>query len=262
MPTFIHTNSPFHTVSLAGAAAQYYHSDLSIWLSVDPMVDKYPNLSPYTYCTDNPVRLVDEDGAEIWIPEVDEKGNVTYTAEKGDDHDSFVKQFNTQGKSREIFKNAGLGINSGNVKEGDVIKGDAVKKATGNEVLKGNWWNMTKRQKAAQLIFAINHSKKHGDGSGTLDFNNYASGFETTSSEQFSNFSLPTKCGLVKVRNLSIWFTTSNTCSYNIPMVSQSAIDYINKYDFRFPKPGSKRSMFMFSIDNQYNEAFQTLFVK
>ena len=62
MPTFIHTNSPFHTVSLAGAAARYYNSDLSIWISVDPMVDKYPNLSPYTYCTDNPVRLVDPDG--------------------------------------------------------------------------------------------------------------------------------------------------------------------------------------------------------
>ena len=42
--------------------ARYYHSDLSIWISVDPLSDKYPNLSPYTYCADNPVRLVDEDG--------------------------------------------------------------------------------------------------------------------------------------------------------------------------------------------------------
>ena len=29
------------------------------------MVDKYPNLSPYTYCANNPVRLVDEEGKEI-----------------------------------------------------------------------------------------------------------------------------------------------------------------------------------------------------
>ena len=48
-------------------SARYYNSDLSIWLSVDPMVDKYPNLSPYNYCADNPVRLVDEDGKEVWI---------------------------------------------------------------------------------------------------------------------------------------------------------------------------------------------------
>jgi RHS repeat-associated protein len=44
--------------------ARYYHSDLSIWLSVDPMSDKYPNLTPYNYCANNPVILVDPDGRE------------------------------------------------------------------------------------------------------------------------------------------------------------------------------------------------------
>ena len=58
------------------SAAQYYpsaplrnrNSSLSIWLSVDPLVGKYPNLSPYTYCAGNPVSLVDEDGKEIGPP--------------------------------------------------------------------------------------------------------------------------------------------------------------------------------------------------
>ena len=47
--------------------------DLSIWLSVDPMSDKYPGLSPYVYCGNNPVKLVDPNGEEIWI--VGEDGN-------------------------------------------------------------------------------------------------------------------------------------------------------------------------------------------
>ena len=47
--------------------SRYYNSDLSIWLSVDPMSDKYPSLSPYVYCADNPVKLVDPNGAEIVI---------------------------------------------------------------------------------------------------------------------------------------------------------------------------------------------------
>ena len=47
--------------------SRYYSSDLSIWLSVDPMSDKYPSLSPYVYCSDNPVRLVDPDGEEIYV---------------------------------------------------------------------------------------------------------------------------------------------------------------------------------------------------
>ena len=42
--------------------ARYYSSDLSIWLSVDPMSDKYPSLSPYVYCANNPVKLVDPNG--------------------------------------------------------------------------------------------------------------------------------------------------------------------------------------------------------
>jgi RHS repeat-associated protein len=45
--------------------SRYYSSDLSIWLSVDPMADKYSSLSPYTYCANNPVKLVDPKGEEI-----------------------------------------------------------------------------------------------------------------------------------------------------------------------------------------------------
>ena len=45
--------------------ARYYDSDiLTGWLSVDPMADKYPGLSPYAYCAWNPVKLVDPDGEE------------------------------------------------------------------------------------------------------------------------------------------------------------------------------------------------------
>ncbi|HBG70077.1 MAG: hypothetical protein A2W93_10085 [Bacteroidetes bacterium GWF2_43_63] len=45
--------------------ARYYDSDLSVWLSVDPMSDDYQNLSPFAYCANNPVMLVDPDGMKI-----------------------------------------------------------------------------------------------------------------------------------------------------------------------------------------------------
>ncbi|MBO7201444.1 MAG: RHS repeat-associated core domain-containing protein, partial [Bacteroidales bacterium] len=49
--------------------ARYYDSDiLTGWLSVDPMADKYPALSPYAYCAWNPVKLVDPDGREVDDP--------------------------------------------------------------------------------------------------------------------------------------------------------------------------------------------------
>ena len=53
--------------SLPHPSERHYNSDLSIWLSVDPMSDKYPSMSPYTYCANNPVKLVDPDGREVWI---------------------------------------------------------------------------------------------------------------------------------------------------------------------------------------------------
>ena len=49
--------------------ARYYDSGLSIWLSVDPMSDKYPSMSPYNYCANNPVKLIDPDGMEIFDTE-------------------------------------------------------------------------------------------------------------------------------------------------------------------------------------------------
>ena len=53
--------------------ARYYDSDiLTSWLSVDPMADKYPNISPYAYCAWNPVKLVDPDGEEIDISALSE----------------------------------------------------------------------------------------------------------------------------------------------------------------------------------------------
>ena len=47
--------------------ARYYSSTLGIWLSVDPLSDKYPSLSPYVYCADNPMRVVDPKGDTLVI---------------------------------------------------------------------------------------------------------------------------------------------------------------------------------------------------
>ena len=45
--------------------ARFYDSDLSgLFLSIDPMADKYSSLSPYAYCAWNPMKLLDPDGRE------------------------------------------------------------------------------------------------------------------------------------------------------------------------------------------------------
>jgi len=41
------------------------HELMTGWLSIDPMADKYPSISPYAYCAWNPIRLIDPDGREV-----------------------------------------------------------------------------------------------------------------------------------------------------------------------------------------------------
>ena len=69
--------------------SRYYSSDLSIWLSVDPMSAKYPSLSPYVYCANNPVKLVDPNGEDIW--EIDEEGRIVNHYKSYTKNDVFYK---------------------------------------------------------------------------------------------------------------------------------------------------------------------------
>ena len=52
--------------------SRYYSSDLSVWLSVDPMSDQYPYQSGYVYCGNNPIKVIDPNGEDEW--EFDECG--------------------------------------------------------------------------------------------------------------------------------------------------------------------------------------------
>ena len=42
--------------------ARYYDPRISIWLSVDSEFEEFPNASPYNYCLQSPLNLVDPDG--------------------------------------------------------------------------------------------------------------------------------------------------------------------------------------------------------
>ena len=43
------------------------HELMTMWLSVDPMADKYPNNSPYNYCMGNPIKVMDPDGMDTLV---------------------------------------------------------------------------------------------------------------------------------------------------------------------------------------------------
>ena len=47
--------------------ARYYASPLYNWTSVDPLSDKFPQISPYAYCNWNPIKFIDPDGKAIHV---------------------------------------------------------------------------------------------------------------------------------------------------------------------------------------------------
>ena len=77
--------------------ARYYWSRYSIFESVDPLVDKFIDNTPYMYCLGNPIVFFDPDGLSTYT---DVDGNVT---EVRDDNDLGVYRWNPQTEQYDIM---------------------------------------------------------------------------------------------------------------------------------------------------------------
>ena len=85
--------------------ARYYNSDLSLWLSVDPMSDKYPSLSPYNYCEFNPLKYIDPDGQEKIIRFRTQKPD-SYTYQGKSIFKRYSQDLNIYSKNQRLFNQA------------------------------------------------------------------------------------------------------------------------------------------------------------
>ncbi len=50
--------------NLTNFGARYLDMKTSLWLTIDPLAEKFPNQSPYAFCNNNPVYFVDPNGME------------------------------------------------------------------------------------------------------------------------------------------------------------------------------------------------------
>jgi RHS repeat-associated protein len=115
--------------------ARYYTSDLSIWLSVDPMSDKLPSLTPYNYCMNNPVKLIDPNGEIPW-PIAKNFNNAIRQIISGM-YRNFDGQFHG---ATDIVHNT----NTGNISGGTVVAThNGVVTQSGKSKTAGNWIQIT-----------------------------------------------------------------------------------------------------------------------
>ena len=105
--------------------SRYYSSELSIWLSVDPQASKYPSLSPYVYCANNPVKLVDPNGEDWYENEL--TGDVYYSKDyrKGDEKELSGEGWKWMGDNN-MFGQSADDVISANLDKADVYtQGDS-----------------------------------------------------------------------------------------------------------------------------------------
>ena len=60
--------------------ARYMNPVASIWYGVDPLAEKYPNMSAYVYCAANPINMIDPDGRDAQITINKDKKTITIKA--------------------------------------------------------------------------------------------------------------------------------------------------------------------------------------
>lgn len=134
-------------LNLYDFGARSYDSDYLRWTTMDPLIEKYYSVSPYIYCLNNPVRLTDRDGRDVW--EVNNDGRIVNRIQDKT-QDAFYR-IDPDG-NRQEGENTSVAFKYGTVKE----KRQTIKTKDGNEEF---------------IIFAIK-----GDAIATSAFNVFIGG--------------------------------------------------------------------------------------
>src|SRR5690554_6130786 len=105
--------------------ARYYDPRISIFVSVDPLAEKYPNIGGYVYVANNPINAIDPDGREIIII----SGNESFTYNPGEEY---------KGNNTFIEKNVKALNTANTVNLGKAVLDEAVASKSVMKIVEGN----------------------------------------------------------------------------------------------------------------------------
>lgn len=136
---------------------------ISRWFSPDPLSDEFPSWSPYHFVHNNPINLIDPDGrAALWVPNLNEDGSTTYTAEAGDSASTLASQYGISQDNAEAITGT---TGTTEIAEGTEVSGQTVNNVTGSAVLKldlNSKEGKSSQRRFDQFVYARDHSSSQG----------------------------------------------------------------------------------------------------
>ena len=150
---------------------RYYDPRSNLWLGIDPLTEKYTNISAYLYCHNNPVRFVDPDGRSY--SEFDKNGNYLRTIKDNWWHNFWHGRtgriVDGDGNVTQSFKFADPKNDVADLKNGTINKVYFVQESEIISMLsKAGAFN--KENKIANADSRYGYIKQEGVGGGKFDF--------------------------------------------------------------------------------------------
>ena len=110
--------------------ARYMDPKISMWLGVDPLAEKYPEISPYIYCHNNPINLIDPNGKNDYILNLD--GEIKLIEENSNDFNTIFAYDGQGGIDKNTKINVPKSFNES--KTTTQVQGRTSKDADGNKI--------------------------------------------------------------------------------------------------------------------------------
>ena len=110
--------------------ARYYEPKLSLWMSTDPIQEKYPNITSYIYSLNNPIKIQDPTGLapEGWGGTSNENGTITYVFDARVNENNYKELgYDSYKAPGSIIDNATIGGKSGENGKSSVYLGNSAK---------------------------------------------------------------------------------------------------------------------------------------
>lgn len=213
--------------------ARMYDAALGRFTTVDPLTEKHYEMSPYTYCGNNPIRYIDPTGMFYTGYTVNEKGHIKKVSDEGGNYYDVL--YNESSYSAKIAKNYDTSGDKTGIKisKGILIEQAGEGRNMSAKIMKGSYLDLEGHETGR--LYA-NHSYEIRNDKESLALMNFLD--KNTSVEWANTLMKDTQGNFVNLLSTSHHETTVEGGSYQITRYINKGFQVV-RADHIHPTPGA-----------------------